>query len=323
MMHYVRHHELDRAQWDALIARAPNGLIYALSWYLDVVSPGWTAFVEEVGGRYVAGLPLPERTRLGFRYLRQPLFAQQLGLFSLAPATSADWQEVGRLLRRHFRFISHYAFNVGNPVPAAESGLARPGAARATYHLSLRPAYAAVAAGYHPARRRQLNQARRQGLTVEPTTDLEQLIRLFDRHTAPKIYGLIGEGHAYPLLRKLYQEAHQRGMAAIWQAKTATGEVVAGMLLLEYKNEVIYLFNAASAEGRATRAISLLLDSYFAAHAGSGLHFDFEAPEIPSLVQFYSSFGSVAAPYFTISYNRLPWPVRLLRAARMRFYRRR
>ena len=94
MLRHVRHAEIDRSQWDALINQAPNGLIYALTWYLDSVSPGWEALVKEVAGRYVAVLPLPVRRKYGFSYLLQPLLTQQLGLFyaETAAPTAADWQ---------------------------------------------------------------------------------------------------------------------------------------------------------------------------------------------------------------------------------------
>ncbi|RZL16335.1 MAG: hypothetical protein EOO62_01560, partial [Hymenobacter sp.] len=113
MIRYLRSGEVDRPQWDALLTRAPNGLIYGLSWYLDIVSPGWAALVKEEAGRYVAVLPLPVRTKFGLKYLKQPLFAQQLGLFYLEEPTAADWQQIERLLRR-FRFITQYAFNTSN-----------------------------------------------------------------------------------------------------------------------------------------------------------------------------------------------------------------
>ncbi|QNE39098.1 GNAT family N-acetyltransferase [Hymenobacter sp. NBH84] len=322
MMRHIRHNKIDRVQWDALIELAPNGLIYALTWYLDIVSPGWEALIKEEQGRYVAVMPLPVRKKFGFRYLQQPLFAQQLGVFSLETPTTEDWKEIGQLLRREFRLITNYAFNISNSPSIITDSLLLPGVSRSTYHLSLRPTYSQLFADYKPSRRRQLQQARNHNLTIESTTDIEQLIRLFDQHTAPKIYGLIGEGHAYPLLRSLYREAQRRAKASIWQVKTTDGKVVASMLLLKHNNEVTYLFNSSSIEGKATRAISLLIDEFLSSHAETNLLFDFEAPEIPNLVQFYSSFGSAAVPYLTISYNRLPWLLQQAKAVRMALMRR-
>lgn len=327
-MHYLGPADVDRRQWDALIAEAPNGLIYALSWYLDVVSPGWAALVKQEQGRYVAGLPLPVQTKFGFQHLKQPVFAQQLGLFYLATAapTPADWRQIGQLLRRRFRVITKYSFNTANAELLGADLLGLAGHVSQinthTFYLSLRPDYPQLLAGYRPNRRRQLNQARRGALLVGPSTDIELLVRLFAENTAGKIYGVLGEAYEYPMLRSLYATASQAGLASMWQARTPDGEVLAMLLLWRFKGQYTYLFNGSTAAGRQARAVSVLLDEVFRTHAGQDLCFDFEAPDVANLEQFYRSFGPVEKPFLTVSLNRLPWPLRQLQAARAALYRR-
>ena len=41
MITYLTHDQIDKTLWDHCIAQAPNGLVYAWSWYLDIVHPGW------------------------------------------------------------------------------------------------------------------------------------------------------------------------------------------------------------------------------------------------------------------------------------------
>lgn len=321
MIRYLRPGEIDRPQWDALLARAPNGLIYGLSWYLDIVSPGWAALVKEEAGRYVAVLPLPVRRKFGLKYLKQPLFAQQLGLFYLQEPTAADWQQIGQLLRQRFRFITQYAFNTSNQELL---GLGQPelaSGAFTTYYLLLKPAYSQLLAGYKANRRWRLNQARRRGLRLAPSTDIDRLIQIFAEHTAPKIHGVVGEAYEYRLLRALYTAASQRSMAHMWQACAVTGEVVAMILLFEFNGQLTYIFNSSTPAGKELGAISVLLDEVFRTYAGQALTFDFEAPEVANVAHFYASFGSVAMPFQVITANRLPWPVRQLKAARMALYR--
>src|SRR4030043_203599 len=47
MIKHLRHHEIDKERWDESIKKAFNGIIYAYSWYLDIVSPGWEALITE------------------------------------------------------------------------------------------------------------------------------------------------------------------------------------------------------------------------------------------------------------------------------------
>jgi len=70
---------IDKAKWDDCIKNAPNGIIYAYSWYLDTVSKNWDALIFE---DYSAVFPLTWKNKFGFKYLCQPPFSQQLGLFS-------------------------------------------------------------------------------------------------------------------------------------------------------------------------------------------------------------------------------------------------
>jgi len=324
MIRYISHEEIDRPQWDTLINEAPNGLIYALSWYLDIVSPGWAALIKMEQGRYVAVLPLPEHRKFGIRYLQQPLFAQQLGLFYTqgTPPTSADWAEVGELLHQRFRIITQYAFNTGNTelLGVGQPGLA--GVAFTTYYLPMQPAYPQLLASYKPNRRWRLNQARRRGLHIEPSTDIDLMVKIFAENTAPKIYGVIGEAYEYRILRALYAAASQRGLAHMWQARAASGEVIAMGLLFRFKQQLTYIFNCSTVAGKEAGAISVLLDELFRAYAGQALVFDFEAPEVPNVAHFYSSFGPVPTAFLAVSADRLPWPVRQLKAARVALYRR-
>lgn len=321
MIRYFDHEEIDRVQWDDLITLAPNGLIYALSWYLNIVSPRWTAIIKVVHGRYVAVLPLPVRRKFGMRYLHQPLFAQQLGLFYLDTPTSDDWQHIVSLLNQQFRFITQYAFNTANTVLLREYPMLA-GTNFTTYYLTLQPSYPQLLAGYKPNRRWRLNQARRQYLRLESTTDIDLLVQIFAENTAPKIHGIIGEAYEYRLLRALYVATTQRGLAYMWQARTATGEVVAMILLFQFKNQFTYIFNASTDVGKEVGAISVLLDNVFRTYSCQNICFDFEAPEVANVAHFYASFGSVATPFMTITANRLPWPVRQLKAARTALVRR-
>jgi len=79
MLKYLETEEIDRKKWDSCIKKSRAGLIYGLSWYLDLVAPGWKGIVED---DYRSVMPLPVRERFGIKYIFQPLFAQQLGVYS-------------------------------------------------------------------------------------------------------------------------------------------------------------------------------------------------------------------------------------------------
>jgi hypothetical protein len=57
---YLKHTEIDKYKWDACITRASNSLVYAYSWFLDVVSPNWDALILD---DYTAVMPITHRKK--------------------------------------------------------------------------------------------------------------------------------------------------------------------------------------------------------------------------------------------------------------------
>ena len=78
VIQYLPHAQINKTKWDACIAAAPNGLIYAHSWYLDEIIETWDALVMN---DYESVMPLPYRKKYGVLYLFHPPFVAQLGLF--------------------------------------------------------------------------------------------------------------------------------------------------------------------------------------------------------------------------------------------------
>jgi hypothetical protein len=77
---HLKHSEIDLQKWDSCVQNAANALVYAESWYLDIVSPHWEALVAD---DYEYVMPLPVKRKFGIPFLVQPPLSQQLGVFSL------------------------------------------------------------------------------------------------------------------------------------------------------------------------------------------------------------------------------------------------
>jgi hypothetical protein len=84
MITYLTHKEIDFEKYDRCIDLSLNGIVYAYSWYLDMVTDDWDILVED---DYKSVMPLPKRKKFGIHYIYQPFFVQQLGVFSVVPVT--------------------------------------------------------------------------------------------------------------------------------------------------------------------------------------------------------------------------------------------
>src|SRR5512140_1152223 len=79
MIVYHKNNEIDREQWDNCISNSGYAKPYAYSWYLDIMSPGWEALVDD---DYDSVFPITSYILLGLQYASTPPFLQHLGAFS-------------------------------------------------------------------------------------------------------------------------------------------------------------------------------------------------------------------------------------------------
>ena len=63
MLVYLKHHQIDKKKWDSCIFYAKEGILYAYSWYLDIVAPNWDAIILLNKDSYISVMPLPVKTK--------------------------------------------------------------------------------------------------------------------------------------------------------------------------------------------------------------------------------------------------------------------
>lgn len=319
MLRLLPNSQIQYSQWDACVEASPQAIVYALSWYLDVVSPGWKGVVLEEAGRYLAVMPLPEAKKMGIRYLRQPFFTQQLGWFSRQPQPAQAEAALKMVLQR-YALVSTYAYNTGNPQLAFPAMPQLQVEAQHTHHLDLSPPYGTLYRHYSRDRKLNLGRARKANLQVVASDDIQPLIRLFQSDAASRIRGG-APPEAYRILENLFRVLQEKKLAQLYYTRTAQGEWDAGCLFVVYAHKIIYLFNAASVVGRRRNGRSLMIDALIRRYAGQPYVLDFESPPAAAdIIRVYRGFGSLPVPFYTLRYNNLPAPLRWLKQARKLFY---
>lgn len=72
MIYFLENEQIDKQKWDKAVKNSDFSIVYAMSWYLDVVASGWSALVED---DYKTLMPLVSNSKMGIKYLYQPLFS--------------------------------------------------------------------------------------------------------------------------------------------------------------------------------------------------------------------------------------------------------
>ena len=107
---YLKHKEIDFSKWDDCISKSLNSIVYAYSWYLNIVAQEWDAIVVD---DYKIVFPLAIGRKFGFTYTFQPLFTQQLGIFSPGIIDKQITQQIIKSIPERIKYLS-ISFNSFN-----------------------------------------------------------------------------------------------------------------------------------------------------------------------------------------------------------------
>lgn len=303
-MHNIRHiqrADLDVVKWDACIEASPNGLIYAHSFYLDIMSDHWDALVLD---DYAVVMPLPWRNKWGIRYVYQPPFMQRLGLFG--NGINNDLEEAFyQLAIQKFKFI-HYNVSSLPPIDKVVC------ITRKNLIIDLTVGYPTIEAQYDEEAVKNIRKAQNRGCQFATNINGEDVILHFIR-----AYGALNKRlteHNFYQFSSLIEVAQSKGNALVCGVKDDQQELIFSAVILKDNKRLYYVLGAPTPLGRAKRAPYFFINHLLQSYAGQNLVFDFEGSDIPNVAHFYQHFTQTIEPYYEIKINRLPWPARWLKS---------
>ena len=294
MIHYLEHNAIDKAKWDALIAECGN--IYAYSWYLDIVHPGWEARVED---DYQSVMPLTGGKKFGVNYLFQPFFVQQLGVFSKSPMTAETTEAFLKAIPSKYRF-AEIRLNEGNAFAEGAQGV--------EYHrnvlLDINQEYEAIRANYHQNTKRNLAKAESNNLQLVETVIPYHVVALF-RDNRGALLDKWGDAE-YNVLTHLAKVAQKRNAAfMLGVSEKGVGQLICAAIFMKTKDRITFLFSGLTEEGKQRQAMTYLLDQVIQQYTRQPITFDFEGSDDDNLARFYLGFGGNETKYPSYCFNRL------------------
>jgi hypothetical protein len=277
---HLEHSEIDYEKWNKSILHAKNQLVYAETWYLDIVSPDWEALVAD---DYEYVMPLPVKTKYAIPYLVQPILTQQLGIFSAS--------EISEIIIKEFLKKIPYPsyelnFNEENFIPEAE--------AFPNYILSLRPSYEQLRAKFSKNTRRNIEKAQQAGLQVRDFLSVNDFLNF---------YYSLEKKFIFPersLLEMLIGKGKERNAVDIFGIFSPHNELIATLCMIHSKKRFTYWIPVSNAVGKKTSAMFLLVDEIIRQNAESEAILDFEGSRIEGIARFYKGFGSEYKPYYVL-----------------------
>jgi Acetyltransferase (GNAT) domain len=297
MIRYLKHPDIDKLKWDECINRSINGIVYAHSWYLDIVCPGWDALVED---DYISVFPLTHDRKFGISYLYQPYFTQKLGLFTSNHLTESLVHDFLNSIPGKFRFAEIHlnSMNKVDPIVHRVS-------VRVNLELDLINTYENIRKKYDHNVKRNLKKAFDSSITIRRKVEPDELITLFSENYGKKEKKL--KFRHYEVLRKLMIYCLKKRSGMMMGACLPYGKLCAAVFFLLDQSRIIFHFAASDSQARESGAMFLLIDSFIRDHAGQALTLDFEGSNDPNVARFYKSFGAIECNYLKVNINRLSW----------------
>jgi len=291
---YFSHKEINKRQWDECISSSVNGRIYAYSWYLDIVADNWDALILD---NYQAVFPLPFRRKFGVDYVYQPIFTQQLGLFSKVPLSTSLLERFLKEIPSHFQYVN-LNLNQHNKLKSFNIK----SEARQNIEMDLLDDFSIIQKKYSTNLKRNLKKAAKAKLTIFENLKPDAVIKLFKANKG-KLLGVYSQEDYSRLIRLTYK-ALQLNQADVWGAYSAENNLCAAAIFIKSHKRVTFLFSGSNNDARQNAALPYLLDSYIEANSAKELVFDFEGSNNKSLARFYLGFGAQSITYTQISWLR-------------------
>jgi len=297
----LHRNEIDASKWDARVALSSNGLPYALSSYLDLVTDSnWSALVS---GDYRSIFPLPFEMKMGLKMYLQPPFTQQLGLISEDNSIELLSEFLDAIPRDFARL-----FLKGNECNGISNFIAVAVKERSNYVLDLNGDYEFIFSNFSKSLRKRIRRSRDYYKVIE-STDVDMLVDFY-QNEMQSIVGL-NEGQ-YAASRKLFDYLLSSGFGRIYTASNEN-DIDGALLVVRYQNRMINLFGASNSEGKKHFAMHFILDHLIEQNANTNTVLDFEGSDLKGVKEFYESFGPSRATYPEFFSERLPFWYRILR----------
>ena len=302
---YVPYKKIDKKKWDACILNAVNGLIYAQSFYLDNTAENWDGLVLN---DYEAVMPLTWKKKWGIKYLYQPAFIQQGGIFFTQSLSENIISIFFKKLLTNFNFAEialNYANSNSNP--GVDCKITK----RNNYLVFLNRPYEEIYRSYHPYFTKSLRRIQKFNLRYTATDDFTAAIDLYKKLYSKKLPAISEkdlEG-----LNNICSKLLAEDNLIIRHTFSPDNKLLATVMLLKDDKRLYNIISCITPEGKKVEANYFLYDKIIGEFCNTLLLLDMEGSDRKGIADFYNKLNPVNQPYFFIKYNNLHPLVKLFK----------
>jgi len=288
MITRVPHHKIDKQKWDATILNSTQAEIYALSWFLDTVSPNWGALIYN---DYEAVMPLPIKKKYNVTYIVQPPFCQKLGVFSAKNLPTKIQSDFVKKLKK---FVS-VRYSTTSQLANDKACSTRP-----NLILNLEKTEEELQANFNSNCKRNIKKGIKNNIECKKisASDFSDFYQSSFSYTIPASFK--------NAIQSLLINAEANNSLECIVAMQ-NDEITSGVAFFKIKGRYYYLLASSTQNGKSNGSMFSIINSFIEAHAGETAILDFEGSDIEGVAKFYKGFGAQPEPYYYFDWHRLPF----------------
>ncbi len=292
MIRFLEHKDIDKTRWDEVIYKSPNGLIFALSWYLDITAPGWAALIKD---DYKAVMPLHAKTKFFIKYITQPQFTKPLGIFYFDYPKEINIIDFIDQIPESYKIIKTTLNNY--PLCDTENLELHQ---YIFQYVDLSKSYEEITRNYAKNARKNIKKAKAAEINIKPI-QLNDYLLFKKEHPRNKSVTKV-----YPLVKQISIAVNDHNMAKFYGAFDEMNNLCAAKLVLSFNKRNTLLTAATNRIGRDKKANFLLIDQFIKDHCEHDEILDFGGSVIEPIAYFNKSFGAQNKYYYMLNINRFP-----------------
>ncbi len=286
---FVKRQEIDTEKWDSCIKNAKNSLLYAYSWYLDIVAENWNGIIYE---NYSCVMPIVWNKKLGLKYTYRAFLLQQLGIFHAGNITP-NYNAFLKILFAKFRFID-YNFNSLNKISLNKI------TENTNLELPLNKKYEELRKNFTKKHRATILKAIKKNIIISKNLKIEEFIKLKKKFPVNNL-----TQKNFESLKKLCTQFPEK--AKIYGA-SKNAELLSASVYFIQDNRIYFLASVSTQKGKKNNSAFLLKNEIIKDFSNKNYILDFEGSNIPGVKHFFKGWGAQEKNYYTLKTISLQIP---------------
>ena len=256
---------------------------------------------------YEAVMPLIWKKKFGIKYLYQPTFLQQGGIYSAYIINNDTIFAFINLAKQYFNF-AEINLNYKNIISSENSDIILRNKNNFVFDISCK--YNTIYSEYKKSLKEKLSRIKKYNLVYQSTDNFSDCIYFYKKLYQKKTQVNNIDFKNFELL---CNHLFEKKKLVIRKVMDADNQILAYSLLMNDFNRLYFIMPSITDIGKKKFANYFLIDELIKEFSNQNYILDFEGSDIKGIADFYKNFTETNEEYPFVKWNHLPFPMNIIK----------